>query len=350
MSTLPHLTVGRRLGGVLALLLLLMGVMAGVSALQLHQIGAQTVLVADEAASSTGALYRAQRAIDEVRGLSALHLLARNASEQAALERQIQFRRQVIVRELAAWDRRVSDDTDRRHREAVKALLAVLWQTLDRLVVVSRLSTNDAAAAEQARQLLAGEAQQAFQALGEALEAWWSFDETRGQDRAQRDHATARQLTWLLSALSGGALLMGGLVVAWITRPGPRLVAPQGRVPPAGASGGAPVAATVPGTALAPAQQEAGRRLAEGSEALAAQADVLAVAAAVDAARAGDAGPGLASLARSVRSLAQLAACVAAGAAAWRAAAESAAGAQAPGSALSAPLAMPVRDDADPSR
>jgi methyl-accepting chemotaxis protein len=320
--------------------------------LQLHQVGAETALVADNTASSAGALYRAQRVIDEVRGLAALHLLAHGADEQTVLERQIQFRRQAITRELAAWDKRATDDAMRRHREAVKLRLAALWQTLDRLVAVSRLGPGDGAAAEHARQLLAGEVQQAFQALGDALEAWWSDVETRWQDSARRDQAATRQVTWLLSALSGGALLVGGLVVAWITRPGPRPPATPGGLPPMpaadAAAGGALVASFLPPAAMAPAQQEAGRRLAEGSEALAAQADVLAVAAAVDAARAGDAGPGLATLARSVRSLAQLAACVAAGAAAWRAAAESAAGAEAPGCAL--PSGLPVRNDRDPGR
>ena len=58
------------------------------------------------------------------------------------------------------------DDTDREHHGTVASALDTFWGAQDRLLDASRHAATDTAAAQLARHLLTGEAQQAYLQFG----------------------------------------------------------------------------------------------------------------------------------------------------------------------------------------
>ena len=215
-----------RLRQLLVLLLLALGLLAGVSVSQSRDVEAQVV------AQATVVLPAIQQArllasqIDEQRGMAALHLTLRNDAERAALEDRLQASRTQVERRMQAQDRRLQHDTDRRHHAAVQASLAAFWAVQDRLLAASRQTAHDPAAAALARQLLAGEAQQAYERLRADLEAWWLGTEQAAGQAAADAAALAQRVTLLVWAQA--ALVALALAVAWalLHLPPPRSLAP----------------------------------------------------------------------------------------------------------------------------
>ncbi len=212
---------GARLRGLLALLLLTLGLLAGVTVSRSQQVIAQQAVVDEVMLPVVKQVHALSRAVDEQRGMAALHLLLRSAADRDEVERRLSSSRQRAERLMAAFGQRLVDDTDRSHHRAVLISLASFWSAQDRVLAASRRAPGDAAAAALARELLGGESQQAYHQVSADLDAWWAYTEDAAVRSARLAKASAQQLLWL----AGGAaalvvLALLGLLVSAMRRPG----------------------------------------------------------------------------------------------------------------------------------
>ena len=222
MITSPLDAPDRRLGGLLAVLLLVLALSAGLSVATAWPLQADTAQVDDVTLPSIRLVHEVVAAVDEVRGLAALHLMLRGAGELAEVEARLQAGRLKIERRMAASQRRLADDTERGHFQQAHTSLTVFWASQDRLLAASRRTADDPTAAPLARALLGGESQQAFQQLTADLEAWWAYTEQLVEAIARQTASRASSLAGLAvlqAVLAAAALLVAAL--AWRTRPAP---------------------------------------------------------------------------------------------------------------------------------
>ncbi len=207
---------GPRERGLLALLILLVGLVAGVAVSQTEAAGSANRNFREVVLPSMKRVHDLVASVDEVRGLSALHLLLREGAERTALESRLEAERRMIDKRMAAYGKRLIDDTDRQHFDAVQKSLTLFWAVQDKLLAVARRAPVDAAAAAEARTLIAGEAQAAFSQLTADLEAWWAYVERLAEQAAASAQQQARALLLpTLLAVAIAALLgmaAGGLL------------------------------------------------------------------------------------------------------------------------------------------
>jgi len=133
-----------------------------------------------------------------------LHLLLRDGAERTALETRLEAERRLIDKRMVAYGKRLVDDTDRQHFDAVQGSLSAFWAVQDKLMAAARRAPADPAAAAEARTLIAGEAQAAFRQLTTDLEAWWAYVERLAEQAAAS--AQQRALTVLLPSLLAVAI------------------------------------------------------------------------------------------------------------------------------------------------
>ncbi len=216
---LSTLKPGQRLRGLLALIILLVGLVAGVAMSHTEAASGTNRNFSEVVIPSMKRVHDLVVAVDEVRGLSALHLLQHDDAERAALEARLGADRRMIDKRMAAYGKRLVDDTDRQHFEAVQKSLDTFWVAQDKLLAAARRAPLDPAAAAEARSLVSGEAQAAFRQLTADLEAWWAYVERL----AEQATASARQqaLSLLLPSLLAVAIaaLLGMVAGGLLARP-----------------------------------------------------------------------------------------------------------------------------------
>ena len=280
----------RRLRRLSALLLLALVLVTGVSLSMTRQSGHRLAEVDELILPSVRLVHEMTLVVDEARGLSALHLLRADAAARQDLEDRLQAARQRIERRMAVSQQRLADDTERHHFDRVRISLTAYWAAQDLLLAASRQSADPASAAQQARALLGGDSQLAFQQLRADLEAWWVYtDELVGLVLVQ-GASQARQQGLLLHVQ---ALLLLGLVAC-------ALAGRRTRVADAATATATPL----PMSASASAPNGPADRPAMTLDQLALQARVLALNAAVAAARGGAAGQAATPVERDLRRIA----------------------------------------------
>ena len=260
-----------------ALLLLALALVTGVSLSMTRLSGARLAEIDELVLPSLRLVHEMTWVVEEARGLSALHLLRADPAEQRHLEGRLQAAQQRIERRMVVSRQRLADDIERRHFQRVRASLTAYWVAQDRLLAASRQAVDRPPAAAQARTLLGGDSQAAFQQLRADLDAWWAYtDELAGVARVQgASQARQQQLLLVVQTL----LVLGLGACWWAARPTRRAGA---RTPVAPSS----VPPTVPTGPTVPAELPA-----VSLEPLAIQARLLALNAAVAAARGGALGP-----------------------------------------------------------
>ena len=272
MNLLQHLNVGnqvgRRFGAALALLALL-GMSTGLSLMQSRQQTVHLAVLTQGTQPSVRLLRDLSGQVDELRGMLALHLMLNGTAEAATLESRMTSARQRIEQQLAGFEGRLGDTVERGHFDAVRVSLGMFLVEQERLLVISRQGARDATQAAQARGLLIGASQQAYQALSTDLTAWWTYVEQQADRALHRSQAAAGGLMPVqLGLLAMGVL--AALLGARRRRSGDGLQA-----------------------------------LAEMVDQIAAQSHLLALNVAVESARAGPLSVELAGVADAARSLAE---------------------------------------------
>lgn len=213
---------GARLRGLLGLLALALCLLAGVSVSQSHQARARSVALDEMVLPAIKQVHKLQIQVDELRGMAALHLLLRSEGQRADLDRRLRAGREAVERQMASYGKRLVDDTDRRHHQAVQAGLADFWVAQDRLLAASRRAPVEPAAAAQARALLTGESQQAYERLRAELDAWWAYTEQWAAQTARRAGAAAYLgllSAWVSLGAAASALVLVAVATALRRRP-----------------------------------------------------------------------------------------------------------------------------------
>jgi len=225
-TTVP---TGLRFRGLLLILLLALGLLASVSMSQSREAEQHQQVVSEVLLPAMKQLRKLSAAVDESRGLLALHLLLRKADDRAKVEQRLQATRVGIERRMSAHGRELVDDADRQHHAAVQASLLSYWRVNDRLLAASRQAATDSAAADAARELMEGEAQQAFARLRAEIDNWWQHTEQAAAASARLASAAARWAgTAALAGLALGSLpLLWLLWLLWLLAPGRQRAAPE---------------------------------------------------------------------------------------------------------------------------
>ena len=205
MIRLNQLLLGHRLIAVAVLVLCLAGVLTGVAIVQGRQQQVAAEDLVEHVLPAARLVRLVGQQVDDARGMEALHLLLRSASEREAVERQVAAVRRRVDARLVSYESGARDLDEREHLRAVKAALAAYWSAQDRLFAASRRAGGDLAAAETARLLLTGDSQATWRALAARLDAWWSYTELRAVQRARQSQQAAERgalvLTMVLLAL-----------------------------------------------------------------------------------------------------------------------------------------------------
>jgi Four helix bundle sensory module for signal transduction len=201
-----------RLRQLLVLLLLALGLLAGVSVSQSRDAEAQAIHTEAVLLPTLQQVHDLASRVDEQRGMAALHITLRSDTERQVLDGRLRASRQQVERRMAALGQRPAGDTDRQHHATVQSALTSFWAAQDKLLAASRRATQDPAAADLARSLLAGEAQQAFDHLRADIEAWWAEIERAAAQLASQSRAAAQHaalVVWALALLAALALAVG---------------------------------------------------------------------------------------------------------------------------------------------
>jgi len=172
------------------------------------QLQAQTLPVVD-------LVRELRRQAEEQRGLAALHLMRGDESETSRLEDRIQAQRQQLTEALVIYEGRALDEADRRLHQQARQRFAAYWQAQDKVLALSRRALDDPRAAQAARQVMSGDAQQAFTALRQVLESWASHVEARAAQALAEARSDAQQARWLIAAGALVAALLGAALARW---------------------------------------------------------------------------------------------------------------------------------------
>lgn len=211
-----------RLRKLLVLLLLSLGLLAGVSVSQTHALHAEVVQAETLHLPALKRVHELQRQIDEQRGMAALHLTLADEAARYALEGRLEAGRRQIQQRMLVLGRAFADDADRAHHRAVAESLAAFWTAQDRLLAASRRAAVDPDALPGARALLTGDAQQAFLALRARIDAWWTAIEDAAAHHATQARSAAHhalQTVWALGGIAALGLAFGWALLRWPQRP-----------------------------------------------------------------------------------------------------------------------------------
>ncbi len=212
--------LGRRVGAAISVLLILCALLTIVSVLQANRLDATADDAGASAIDTVAPLRQMLRRIDQLRGLEALHLLVKSATEQRTLEAEIRAQRRAIDAALAQCRVARGDGIDLALEAAARADFAAYWGLQDRLLALSRRALTDPPAATEARQLFDRDSQAIVDRLRDHLDRWWSHRERRERDAVQAQRADAAQALRLV-ALLGLLALAAGVVLARALRPTP---------------------------------------------------------------------------------------------------------------------------------
>lgn len=195
-----------RLRLLLVLLLLALGLLAGVSVSQTHAVHADAAQTETVRLPALLAVNDLTRLLDEQRGLAALHLTLTDAAGRQELEDRMQLGRVALERRIALLGRLVvGDEEGLVHHSGVSVGLATFLEAQDRQMAASRDAVHDVDAAQRARALLTGEAQQAFLRLRADITTWGAQLEKAAMQQAAAARQAASvvvQVVWALAALA----------------------------------------------------------------------------------------------------------------------------------------------------
>jgi uncharacterized membrane-anchored protein YhcB (DUF1043 family) len=218
MALLHRLQASHWLGIAWAFMLLLVAGISAVAIAQTQQVQAEYTQLRVRSLPALDLAQEVLRQVDEQRGSMALHLLRSHDAEAADLEARMQTQRQQLEQAMAAYAQRALGDAERRHTAALQAAMATFWSHQDQLIVLSRRGQRDPLAARQARELLSGDALQAYRNLRLALEFWVSTAETQLRKAEHHAQTVAQRARWLIATTAALGLGLAACAALWLGR------------------------------------------------------------------------------------------------------------------------------------
>jgi hypothetical protein len=205
MNLLHSLRHGQRFATSLVLVLAVLGVLTGVSLGRLARLGDDLERLDQVNLPATRMVHDLALLADEARGLEALLLLLDDERERRDVEARLMQQRGRIAERLASQVARLHDASDRQLLAEVNGALGAWWTVQDQVLSAARAARSDAAAAAQARRLLAGDSQNAYRRLLDTLERWWRHHDDLAQWSVKKARA---DLAMRLQPMLGGLLFL----------------------------------------------------------------------------------------------------------------------------------------------
>ncbi|WP_290429041.1 methyl-accepting chemotaxis protein [Ideonella oryzae] len=213
---LKSLKIGQRLGLAFGLLLVLLSVLAGVSAMQMSRLAGNANYYAVNLVPSYEAEHEISQRLDDVRRYGFRHILSKSTQEMDQIEGKIAENRRELEQALDHYAKDlVSDDEDRRDMEAVQTAMKDYDAQWAKVQAVSRLTPSNPGKTDEAVQLMNGPAFESYQTVQKAIGQWWAYNVKLAKDQDVASHATEQSARWILVALTLAALVLG-IGAAWV--------------------------------------------------------------------------------------------------------------------------------------
>ncbi len=223
MLKLANFKVATRLGVGFALVLALLLAMALSASFLIKHVHENGRYYFDNVVPSLDNVAQVRGDMENIRRAEANHILSSSEQDMAALEQRIARDREHLRSTLAAYEKLVSDDEDKRRWLKVQADVATYLALWEQILVLSHQTATDSSALEKARSLFANDGSKAFDAALLSLEAMWTYNETLGQKKVQEADGTYDTAKIALSGLAIVAVALGGaaalLIARSVTRP-----------------------------------------------------------------------------------------------------------------------------------
>ena len=231
---LSNFKVATRLGGGFALVLALVLAIVLAANLLIKRVNEGGFYYFDNIVPSIDTVASARGDLENIRRAEANHIMSNSDADMTAFEQRIASKRQHLNSRLAAYEKLISDDEDKRRWQQAKADVAAYLSVWDKILMVSRQTATDPTAFEKARVIFASDGLKAFDAALLSLDEMWRYNETVGKTKMQAAEAAYDVSKAILIGLGGLALLLGGvsaLVIARsVTRPLAQAQAVVGRL------------------------------------------------------------------------------------------------------------------------
>ena len=209
MGFLGSLKVATRLAWGFGLLVLLLIGMAGMAARQTQAIYQSLDYYTVNTTPSLEAVKTWQDHLDRIRTLQAKHIMANTDAEMTAIEATIQKSADQLRRAVLDYEKLLSNEEDKRLWQDVIASTGAAVTGWDRLKAVSRLTPNNPAKAEEARQVFIGESETQFVAASNAIDKEWAFNAALAQQIAAEGKATFHNALALIATACVLAVALG---------------------------------------------------------------------------------------------------------------------------------------------
>jgi methyl-accepting chemotaxis protein len=209
MPFLQHMKIGQRLALSFGLILLLLLGTAATAIIQAGRLQANTEYYSVNVIPSMKVVRSVEAAMSLTRRLEQQRLMLTGADDQRTISDREDEARKAIDQGLKDYRALISDDEDKRRFETVQATVAAYLAQHDKTRDVIKDDPHDMAKLEFAKQMIFGASRETFKAAGDAVKAWWDYNETMGRHQDALAAATYRQVVISLMALALGAAVLG---------------------------------------------------------------------------------------------------------------------------------------------
>ncbi|MCW5654281.1 methyl-accepting chemotaxis protein [Hydrogenophaga sp.] len=214
-----HLKIGQRLGLGFGLLLTLMAILTGVAVMEMGSLFDNTMYYADNQVPTSQALAKISGGVEGIRRLGLNHLLSNTETEMDQIESRLAEERRGLDAAFVDYEQKlVSDEEDRRLMQATRAAVASYVAEWEKVRPVSRLTARDPGKTEEANALMMGAANEAFQAVHTAVDAWLQYNVALSAKQGKAAMSTFQSARWVMGGVALLAFVTGIAVAIRITR------------------------------------------------------------------------------------------------------------------------------------
>ncbi len=215
---LSDFKVATRLGGGFALVLSLVLAIVLAANVLIKRVNDGGFFYFDNIVPSLDLVMNARGDLENIRRAEANHIMSNSDAEMNEFEQRIARKREHLNDSLAAYEKLVADEEDKRRLQKAQADVAAYLAFWDKIQVLSRQTATDPTAFEKARVIFITDGLKAFDAALLSLDQMWDYNETLGKAKMEEAGAAYDLSKAVLIGLGGLALLLGGVAALVIAR------------------------------------------------------------------------------------------------------------------------------------